>query len=81
MHVATAADERLMDCMAVGGVLHTVHLTPADRETYTDSCRVAVGMTMSSIPAMWSLDCNNFAISNVSTVLLKHLKCHMIAYL
>lgn len=60
MHVAMAADERLMDCMVVVDALRTVHLTLADRETCTGSCRVVVGMTMSSIPAMWSLDCNNF---------------------
>lgn len=52
MHVAMVADEQLMDCMVAADVLHIVHLTLTDRETCTDNCRVVVGMTMSSIPAM-----------------------------
>lgn len=52
MHAAMVADVQLMDCTAVEDVLHIVHSTLKDHETYTDSCRVVVGMTMSSIPAM-----------------------------
>lgn len=62
MHAAMVADAQLTDCMAVADVLHIEHSALTDRETCTDSCRVVVGMTMSSIPAMSSLDCNNFRV-------------------
>lgn len=62
MHVAAVVDVLLPDYMVAVDVLHTGRSAPGDRETCTDSCHAAAGMTRSLSPEMMSLDCNNFLI-------------------